>query len=570
MTDGSLPDTLAWLRSAQGRPTPAEWVPGAVPRERQSLGALAAVAGHALGGPPPAGWHPKMVQWLATAPPTELPLKVQEELDKGLALAPDATLAHLYAGLVAGSHRRVLGTFFTPAVEVGPMLDMWDAIEQPPTSIVDVGAGVGVFSAAAGHQWPAARIDAVDVNPVTLALLGCRMAQPDVSHVASRVNLILEDFTQWLPSTPRSPGDRRLILGNPPYTRWQLIDTDDRLRLSAQTANLCGRRASLSAYITALSLLSLQPSDGVCLLLPAQWLESDYARGLRLRLLSLARRHVELRLVKSSWFADATVDAVVLLVGSERATHQPFLIAEWGEARAREIDRLASSADGWRAWFNDASIPPRAEYEGPRLGDVARIRRGIATGANDFFLLSDEMLNEHRIPKSLVMPVIRRLADYSHGATSASFTQQSSRERKWLLMVTSETMHVDVAARYVRHGEGRKLNHRHLCRRRKPTWFDLTQDLFIPDMIISSMTRNSIHVVKNTIGAAITNNLYGWVWDARMDAQSQIEVLEWLKSSDGQHALLSTSRQQGNGLAKLEPKALANLRLPAALLPNCP
>ncbi|MCW5954578.1 MAG: 50S ribosomal protein L11 methyltransferase, partial [Propionibacteriaceae bacterium] len=37
-----------------------------------------------------------------------------------------------------------------------------------PSTIVDVGAGVGIFSIAASVAWPDASVIAVDVNPVTL------------------------------------------------------------------------------------------------------------------------------------------------------------------------------------------------------------------------------------------------------------------------------------------------------------------------------------------------------------------------------------------------------------------
>jgi tRNA1(Val) A37 N6-methylase TrmN6 len=507
-----------------------------------------------------------MRSWLDGA--VEVPPDVQEELDKALSESPDEALADLYANLVAGPRRRILGTFFTPVLEAASLLELWDASQEAPTDVTDVGAGVGVFTAAAASRWPRAHVTAVDVNPVTLALLGARMSQPDVSGSTGRVELVLEDFTTWLPRQTPSPGARRLTLGNPPYTRGQLIPAETRSRLAEETAQLCGSRASLSTYITALSLQHLEPDDGLCLLLPAQWLEADYAHNLRRYLLAATSRRVDLRLVSSAWFKDATVDAVVLLVGTQRDHDEPFTIAEWGSHSVRTVDRKLVAARGWRTWFNAPTASQDRRSENVRLlGDIARVRRGTATGANEFFLLSDGIAEEFRLPDKVLVPVVRRLSGYANKVTHTAFNAQSATGRSWLLLATKEDAQHPAVAAYLEYGLEQKYAQRHLCKVRAGEWYDLNHDLFVPDVIITAMTRGGFRVVENGIQAAITNNLYGWEWKPGITTKKQqAAVLAWLRSGDGQAALLAVARSQGNGLNKVEPAALAGLRLPAASL----
>lgn len=561
----SLSATLAWLRATTTRSIPTEWVPGAADYEREALGTLASICAYALGMPVPDSWDRAMRSWLDGA--VAVPPDVQEELDKALNEAPDETLADLYATVVAGPRRRILGTFFTPVLEAASLLELWDASQDAPTHVTDVGAGVGVFSAAAASRWPRAHVAAVDVNPVTLALLGARMSQPDVSDNADRVELVLEDFTTWLPRQSPTVGARRLTLGNPPYTRSQLIPTETRSRLAEETAELCGSRASLSTYITALSLQHLEPNDGLCLLLPAQWLEADYARDLRRHLLATTSRRVDLRLVSSAWFKDATVDAVVLLVGTQRDHDEPFTTAEWGSQRVHAVDRRKAPAQGWRDWFN-APVPARGHRQSNvrLLGDVARVRRGTATGANEFFVLSDDIADEFRLPDRVLAPVVRRLSGYGNKVTRAAFNSQSATDRAWLLVATKkDALHPAVAA-YLAHGQEQEFDQRHLCQVRAGEWYDLNHDLFIPDVIITAMTRGGFRVVENEIKAAITNNLYGWEWKPGVTKKQQAGVLAWLRSAEGQAAVTALARSQGNGLKKVEPTALSSLSLPAALL----
>jgi SAM-dependent methyltransferase len=497
----------------------------------------------------------------------EVPPEVQEELDKALNESPDEALADLYASLVAGPRRRILGTFFTPVLEAASLLELWDASQEAPTDVIDVGAGVGVFTAAAASRWPRAFVTAIDVNPVTLALLGARMSQPDVLENTDRVELVLEDFTTWLPRQTPSPGIRRLILGNPPYTRGQLIPAETRSRLAEETAQLCGSRASLSTYITAQSLQHLEPNDGLCLLLPAQWLEADYALNLRRHLLTASRRRVDVRLVSSAWFKDATVDAVVLLVGTQRDHDEPFTIAEWGSDIVNTVDRTRAQARSWRSWFNELPASPTHRPRNVRLlGDIARVRRGTATGANEFFLLSDDMADEFRLPDKVLVPVVRRLSAYANKVTSAAFRAQSAADRSWLLLATKMDAQHHAVSAYVAHGQEQKYDQRHLCRVRAGEWYDLNHDLFVPDVIITAMSRGGFRVVENDIEAAITNNLYGWMWKPGVTTKRQrAAVLAWLRGEDGQAAVLAVARRQGNGLSKVEPTALAGLELPAAL-----
>jgi hypothetical protein len=564
VTTLELRSTLAWLQAAVGDPVREAWVPGASPAERRSLRALGAVAAHATtDSAAPEQWPAEIRQWLNSADP--LPCDIAAELDIAIKESPDEALAWLYASMVASQRRRVLGTFFTPAAEVQPMLELWDRTQAVPTHIIDVGAGVGVFTAAAAQRWGMARVSSVDVNPVTLGLLGARMTQPDVETAKERVSLVLDDFTSWLPTQRAVPGQRRLILGNPPYTRGQLIPTAMRARLVEATEGLSGARASLSAFITALSLKHLEPDDGLCLLLPAQWLESEYAEPLRQRLLDLRHRRVELRLAPSELFTDATVDAVVLMVGTEQARSEPFVVAGWEDADRLLVDRADATTAGWRTWFA-APVAPRTRLLGTKkLRDVAVVRRGTATGANEFFLLSDDMLDKSGLPSQAVTPVVRRLAPHGTKVTANTLAKLGRAERRWLLRVTNEATSSAAVAAYIAHGVESGFDLRHLCQVRPHEWYDLSNDLVVPDVIVTAMTRGGVRIVANDVGAAITNNLYGWRWREDVTKRAQKAILTWLRGDDGQQAMLSLARSQGDGLYKVEPRALADLDLPGEL-----
>lgn len=565
VTNLDLSGTLAWLCEHVATPVDESWVPGASVAECRALSNLGAVASYVLGANEGDGRWPEAIRrWLAN--PASLPARVAAELDGTVLNAPDESLARLYASVVDSSHRRVLGTFFTPQAEVTPMLDMWEATQATPTTVIDVGAGVGVFTAAAAKRWKDAHVLAVDVNPITLGLLGVRMALPDTAETAARVELVLEDYTTWFQARRPEPRSRRLILGNPPYTRAQLLPLKDRARLVADTVGMCGTRSSLSTFITALTLNHLNPDDGLCLLLPAQWLESEYARDLRKYLLQLRHRRVELRLAPSEMFSDAVVDAVILLVGAERPEEQPFVVSTWEDHAGHTVDRGNSTPKAWRSWFKASRSTGSGRSTDHRLlDDVAVVRRGTATGANGFFVLSDDDVAVHELPPEALRPVVRRLTRFDTKVTQARFDRMGGGDRKWILVAPPELASDDAVARYLKHGESLGVNDGYLCRIRRGEWYDVTHDLTVPDVIVTAMTRGGVRIVENDLHAAITNNLYGLTWRDGTTKRVRAAVLTWLRSQEGQESLLAQCRSQGHGLRKFEPKALANVELPGSL-----
>lgn len=555
------PDVLGWLDEAVAGAIDENLVPGASESERKRLAALGGLA-RALSSVEVSLLPEGVSQWTldAKAPPDDVVSSASHWINAD----PDGALADLYAGLVVSGNRRRLGTFFTPSSEARLMLRMWSDSQDEPDEVVDIGAGVGVFTAAARTEWESARVIAVDVNPVTLGLLALH---PHVAeHLCGQgepgpgIELALDDFTSWI--TDKAPtGTRRLYLGNPPYTRAQLLPREERARLHQAAGRLCGGRASLSTVITALCLLHMRPKDGLCLLLPAQWLESDYASRLREYLWAQRTRRLELRLVDSGLFADAQVDAVALLVGSEQADPQPVAIGGF-EGATREIKRDDQSPANWRALFREAK-PTIAPGTTPgALGDLAQVRRGLATGANAFFLLSASEAKEHDLPESVLHRALRRLHSLDDTLPDELYEDVDATEPRFVLMARQEDRQkYEPLDTYLRWGEELGYDQRELCKLRQ-VWFDVAHDAFTPDVIVSAMTRGQFRVVTNDARAIITNNLYGLRWKDEVTSATRKAVVAWMRSDDGQEALRSLARSQGDGLFKLEPKALRQLRIP--------
>ncbi|MDH2429683.1 Eco57I restriction-modification methylase domain-containing protein [Sphaerisporangium sp. TRM90804] len=457
-------------------------------------------------------------------------------------------------------------------------------LPQAPRVVADPGAGVGAFTVAALHWWRKPEVHAVDVNVVTLGLLATR---PDLAPrrlgtaSLSRLGIVQEDFLEWLKHHwPKLEGPR-LILGNPPYTRHQQMTLAEKAAARTAAGDLApGARAGLSTYFFAATLAALRASDSLCLLLPANWLEADYARPVRHKLWQMTNRPTELHLFPNDLnvFPGAQVAAMVVFIGPERKRRQRLKLFRvtgdlgtgFNERSAEEIDRIGVTPPSFsprRLLVITHSPAGSATTTTLPLGAMAVIRRGVATGANSFFLRTK--LEMEALPAYACVPAISRLRDLvANNLDEAEHAGLGIRgARCWLLSIDEESAKDPNIKQVIDEGESSGINERYLCRTRQP-WY-MVEKIPIPDILIGPMGKKAFRVVVNTVGAIPTNTVYGIKLRYRTaeNFAGKVEHLAtWLRSIEGQEALLALARNHhGDGLVKLEPGALKQVQVPARI-----
>ena len=104
-----------------------------------------------------------------------------------------------------------------------------------------------------------------------------------------------------------------------------------------------------------------------------------------------------------------------------------------------------------------------------RLGQVAGVRRGITTGANDFFFLSGQEAAEHGIEPEFLVPAIK------HPQQCPRVWLDPERDTSQYLFLCHrdrEELDGTGALRYIAHGESMGIDQRPTCQARR-RWWDL-------------------------------------------------------------------------------------------------
>lgn len=581
----SVLEVCRWCRASKVEPLDASQVPGANDFERRQLAALGGVAASLAdrsSSPISLQSLPTEIQtWLASAPepPSDLIDKLYADLGK-----VDDPLALAYERIVAGPRRRRLGTFFTPKPVLSYVRRLVKRLARDVRTVADPGAGVGAYTAAALGWWEDADVHAVDINLVTLGLLATRpdLAPKGAISLQRRLRVGHGDFLDWLTSTWPELEEPRIILGNPPYIRHQQLTGADKVNLRRACGALApGARAGLATYFLAASMTALSPGDSLCLLLPANWLEADYARSLRSYLWSAKKRRVELHIFPNELniFPGAQVSAMILFIGPKRDGVQPFRLVDvhgnledgFHGKTVMESQRYSPVPTSFTPECLRQSIAETSnseEIDEVPIERFAIVRRGVATGANSFFLRTRSEVDE--LPEGSFVPAISRLRDMPSDVLDEKAHEKISADgtRCWLLQV-SEAHTSDPRIRaMLEAGERDKLDDRYLCRARDP-WYAVER-IPAPDILIGPMGKERFRVVINELGAIPTNTLYGLRLRNRSLAAEQATIQRlatWLRSGDGQILLRAAARKHhGDGLVKLEPGGLARVRVPAAVV----
>ena len=553
-----------WADSQACEPLAEHLVPGANDGERARLRALGPLIGAVATGNR-TSWPEQVREWTETGPipPEELVALVRG----GLGGEPDV-LAAIYERAVTPRNRRRLGTFFTSPVLVDHMLATGERlVGRAPDVVVDPGAGVGAFSLAAAQRWPAARVIAVDVNVVTLGLLAARM---DHAGLSDRAELVLGDFVGWLSERQRDPDSVWLTVGNPPFTRSQSLDAATKRKAADAAGDLVASgHATLSTLFAAAVARNLEPQDAMALVLPAAWTYTRSSRELRSGLWMERDRGLELHRWPTSAraFTGPSVTATVIAVGARQPLPQPFVhgIASVVDGRvavtdSRRHDRAGECPDPLPGGAGRRVL---ADATSCRLGEVFRPRRGVATGANSYFFLTEEEAS--RLPAGATRPGICTLRGTPISQVvldrEAWLSLSSSGSRCHLLDIDEDVLGHRQVVEFLARGRKQGLHDRYLCRQREP-WYAL-EAMAVPDALVSPLIpARRLRIVTNEVGAIPSNSLYGLFLCDGVLPEVGARVIEWMRSDAGVSALRNHGRQLAEGASNLSRENCGNYRSP--------
>jgi predicted RNA methylase len=378
--------------------------------------------------------------------------------------------------------KKVRGAYYTDP-RVVEFLVAWGTSVAPGT-VMDPSCGDGRFLEAAARHGAIAVIGC-DIDGEALHQAG----QPLMGARAS-VRFERSDFFSLEPS--RFSGVD-LVVGNPPFIRFQHFSGESRAKALRSALRVGGRLSRLTASWAPFLLHALQflrVGGAMAMVVPAELAQTAYGVA-TLQALCANFGRVRLITFRRNWFEDAQQETFLLLAsdrgGSCRSAELIPLgtIEELisGHALLPDSPQLEMAPDAnmtiglafldaevraiWATVCADDRVTSLAG-----LGDVAN---GYVSGANDFFHRTREQAHTSGIPVVWLVPAarsIRSLRGLDFAMADIEANESAGIAHHLVLPRSDDLFSADPRAldRFVAEGERLGLHRRYKCRSRSPWW----------------------------------------------------------------------------------------------------
>ncbi len=484
------------------------------------------------------------------------------------------------------AERNRLGQFATPPLLASEILEYAHSLLPPaaPVRFLDPAVGTGSFYSALLRTFEPSRI--ADAHGYEIDPHYGREAIKLWQDTSLRLHLA--DFTRATPPEPEA-AKPNLIVCNPPYVRHHHLAAADKARLQRLVHHAAGVRLSGLAGLYCYFLCQCHAwlaEDGLAgWLIPSEFMDVNYGHAVKHYLLhrvTLLRIH---RFAPEDvQFGDALVSSAVVWYRKAAPPAGHAVELTYGGRLTSPLASQLVTTDTLRRspkWTRYPAPHNGHEIARPhaRLGDLFDIKRGIATGANDYFILSPEQVHEYDIPREFVRPILPSAHHLPVDEVEADENGEPRLDCKRYLLACS-LPDTEVRARYpslwayYQWGKERGISERYLCLHRSP-WY--AQENRLPAMFLCTyMGRQGTKSTKPfrfilNHSQATAPNVYLMLYPKppllrvlKADPSKQRAVWRALGQITPQ-VLLREGRVYGGGLYKMEPRELGNAPADAIL-----
>jgi len=335
---------------------------------------------------------------------------------------PAEEIGRLFETLVPQEARRKLGQFRTPPT-IASLMAAW-LIDDGDERVLDPGMGACALSAAAYaakqsvvDSPPLADIYGIDLNELALVMGATAL---NLQNHGGPHNLQIGDFLDFAPEDV--DGEVDAIISNPPYTRHQELSEEYKETVNDRVEAELGRSVSslspMYAYFYYHTTEFLTPGGKLSFITPSEFLETSYGESLKqylvdtydIKALVLFDRNEQSKFEEAMTTSlvsflespdeDTEADELTRIIRVDGDPDEDVLLdaiegevegeTDWGFINAVRQEDL-DPENKWTNLFDPLDIDTSGLTE---FAELASVNRGIATGMNDYFCLTQDDVEE--------------------------------------------------------------------------------------------------------------------------------------------------------------------------------
>lgn len=466
------------------------------------------------------------------------------------------------------TEQKLRGAYYTPLQLADAMVGLFAS--QNISTILEPSCGDGVFVDALQNLDLLNKVDkltAVEIEPDEAEKVRNRYSEFE------QIEVCTEDFFDFY---NRVIGKEQydLILGNPPYIRYQYLKESQR-EMQSQILTSHGMKANklINAWVAFMvACVQLLSENGkIAFVIPAEILQVAYAEDLRLY---LSNHLAKITLITFEQLVFPGIEQeVVVFIGEKGKTEKGIRIIEMRdlegfktlEVQKNGFQKMQHVKEKWTKYFVNANEMQliqqlRLDNRFAKFSEYGLINVGITTGNNDYFSITEDTANAYQL-NPVTLPLIGR-SSHAHGIyfTEADWKVNKQSGKRARLISFPEIPYEDYAdgyKKYIKWGEKNKEHEGYKCSIRD-RWY-IIPSVWVPDAFF--LRRNNLYpkFVLNCCGAVSTDTMH------RMKFNSDVEPENILLAYYNSVSFAFTEicgRSYGGGVLEILPREMDNILIP--------
>jgi len=459
------------------------------------------------------------------------------------------------------------GQFWTPDWIADAMVAY---VAQEADIIFDPGVGKGAFYTALKKLNQNTKFYGTDIDP-------------EIINEATADGIFDKNCEIEVKDFILNPPQRlfKAIVANPPYIRHHRISSEMKKRFRILGLQLIGDtldgRAGLHIYFLIQALNLLDKGGRLAFIMPADTCEGVFAKKLWNW---IAKKFCIEGVItfdhKATPFPGVDTNAVIFLIRNTEAKAKMKWV-KCSEPNNIELTNLLKnnlSGDNYtnlvicdrsldEALSTGLSRDQRLNHDCKfTLTDFARVVRGIATGANEFFFLTEKRAKELEIPENFFISAVGRTRDaegsYITTETIAKLEKKGRPTRLFFPNGTIWEKMPEAVKNYILEGEKLGFSKRSLISTRQP-WYKM-EVREAPMFLFSYLGRRNARFIKNE-ASIVPLTGFLCIYPRSNDTDFIEKLWQILQHPDTIANLKMVGKSYGSGAIKVEPRSLERLPL---------
>ena len=466
-----------------------------------------------------------------------------------------------YSKEVSLEHRKKFAQFFTP-YSIAELMAEWLLGNENLRTVLEPAFGLGVFS-----RILLSKKNNISIKGFEIDNLIFEKAQKEFSGTEN-LSLLLEDYmyNDW-----RNKYDG--IICNPPYFKFH--DYDNKSVLKEIETNLkCKLNGFTNLYTLFLlkSIHQLNPNGRCAYIIPSEFLNSDYGKLVKTHLLKTGTlRHIIVFNFEENVFDDALTTASIILCANDNKTNNVQFTNIQSVTQLNTIEKLITDypqpSDNSKT-YSLSELDPKIKwkmYYQPQNGNkfnnlvpfstYAKVVRGIATGANNYFSFNLSKARKYNIDERYLLPCVCHSTDVQGNFFTKSSFEELKQKDKNIFLINAVNADNENITKYLIKGEQEEINKKFLTANRSP-WYSLEKRPPAP-IWVSVFNRTGLRFVRNEANVSNLTTFHCIYPQSNMFSDISIDLLfAYLLTNTARQIFEDNSREYGNGLQKFEPNDL--------------